>query len=217
MTVSYAITVHNEHFELNRLLTKIYPILEEGDEIVVQGDAGRVTDEVVSVLSKFVKKSDFTYIEYSLNSDYATFKNNLIKNCKCDYVFVIDADEYCNNGLITYLKTYLREYPDIDVFNIPRVNTVSDITDEYVQLQRWNKQTINGVEVINFPDYQQRLFKRDGRIKYVNPVHERLIGYTKMASFPIMYDATNVTFDFCLIHDKTFERQIQQNKFYETF
>ncbi len=89
--ISFCITVCNEHFELDRLLKQLFRYIDNTDQIVVQGDQGNVTDEVISVLSKYKKDERFVYVEYPLNKDFATFKNNALKHCTKDWNFLIDA------------------------------------------------------------------------------------------------------------------------------
>jgi len=61
--------------------------------------------------------------------------------------------------------------------------------------------------IINFPDYQARLFKNNKKIRWIKPVHEILENYTSYASLPPNYN---------LIHIKSLKRQIQQNQLYST-
>jgi hypothetical protein len=37
---------------------------------------------------------------------------------------------------------------------------------------------------VNYPDYQQRIFKNIDRIKWVNKVHERIVGARTTEPFP---------------------------------
>jgi hypothetical protein len=71
---------------------------------------------------------------------------------------------------------------------------------------QWNK---NEKNYINFPDPQQRIWKNDSQIKYEGKVHERLVGYKYFSKLPF-------TEDFCLIHVKSFDKQVKQNSFYST-
>jgi hypothetical protein len=100
-TLSYAITVCNEHVELERLLDLINQHIRPQDEIVVQMDK-LATDEVRLVADKYNVGAPYEYhrISCTLNNDFATFKNNLKDHCSRDYIFFIDADEYPSNQLI---------------------------------------------------------------------------------------------------------------------
>ena len=45
-------------------------------------------------------KDKIQVIEFPLNKDFASFKNNLKDHCSGDYIFQIDADEYPDEYLM---------------------------------------------------------------------------------------------------------------------
>ena len=196
-TISYAITACNEHRELSRLLELLRNNIHADDEIVVQLDSN-ATQEVREVAKD--------YIEFPLDKDFASFKNNLTNNCTKDYIFQIDADEYPNEYLIHHLKDILQNNQSIDVFLVPRVNTVEGLTTEHIKKWGW---IINSQGWVNFPDYQWRIWRRDPKIQWINKVHERLDGFMEYTTLPQMEE-------YCLYHPKDIERQERQNKLYET-
>lgn len=209
-TISWAITVCNEHEELNRLLLfLINNVNLFEDEIVVQGDGGNVTAEVYEVLEEF--RNSIKYIEFPLNRDFASFKNNLIAHCKKDYILQLDADELITEEFLD-VRDYLIEFPDIEVFALPRMNIVYGLTDEWIEKWGWNVVVHDGMQLINPPDQQQRLFLNNGKIRYKNPVHEVLTGFNgAIASLPFSGD-----FKYYLRHPKQLDRQIKQNEFYKS-
>lgn len=206
MKISYCTSVHNEHQELNRLLTQLTKEIDEEDEIIIQGDQGKVTDEVVSVLHKFKKDKRLKYVEYPLKKNFADFKNNLLKNCTGDYFFNIDADEYPTEFLLKNIKIIIEQNPEIDLFRVPRINIVEGLTREYLFEHKW---TLNSHGWVNFPDKQSRIGKVNKNIRWINPVHETIVGIKSYVDLPEEED-------YCLIHRKTLERQISQNNFYKT-
>lgn len=216
-TISYAITACNEHLELNRLLKQLLLFLENDDEIIIQTDNQTVTDDVVSVISKYIKNNNIKYLEYPLNKDFAKFKNNLFKNCTKDYIFAIDADEYLTDLLLRSLKHFIIQYPDIECFVLPRKNIVYGITNEYATSQNWSLIDIDGEMINCWPDYQKRFFKNHIGIKLKNSVHESLNGHNIETFLPAFDDQNKPIFDYAILHLKSFEKQQQQNKFYETF
>jgi len=201
MTLSYAITVCNEHEELNRLLYFLIKNVREGDEIIVQHDEENTTLEVFHVLNKYADR--VKVIEYPLSGHFANFKNNLTKNCEGDYIYQIDADEMISTYVLDNLPIIL-EYNDVDVFKIPRINTVEGLTQEHIEKWNWN---VNNKGWVNFPDYQWRVYKNDGKIKWINKVHEVLTDYKTMSHLPAEEQ-------WCLIHPKTITRQERQNEMY---
>ena len=136
MTISYAITVCNELEEITRLLNFLQTNIREEDEIVIQYD-DTVTDEVLS----YLKLMDSMYknhkvVGFSLNKDFASFKNNLKSHCTKDYIFQIDFDEIPNETMINYLPEVLQNNP-VDIVFVPRVNTVEGLTDSHIQKWGW--------------------------------------------------------------------------------
>jgi cellulose synthase/poly-beta-1,6-N-acetylglucosamine synthase-like glycosyltransferase len=139
VTISYAITACNEHVELERLLDQLNEHIRPEDEIVIQLDT-TATDEVVKVAEKYNVGTKYEYhrVYASLNGDFASFKNNLNKHCTRDWIVYLDADEYISNELIYYLPEILKLNPDIEVYGVPRINTVENIGLSHVQKWGWN-------------------------------------------------------------------------------
>ena len=84
MTISYAIPVCNEWRELEYLLNYLFKHKREQDEIVVQCDEGNTTPSVYQVLEEY--KNKIQVIEFPLNGNFASFKNNLKDYCSGDYI-----------------------------------------------------------------------------------------------------------------------------------
>ena len=53
MKISYAITVCNEHKEIERLLTFLFEHKRKEDQVIVQMDKDSMTDEVINVCERF--------------------------------------------------------------------------------------------------------------------------------------------------------------------
>lgn len=203
-TISYAITACNEHEELRRLIDQLLVHKRKQDEIVVQVDDSSVTDQVLGVLR--VYSADIAnVIRFPLNKDFAAFKNNVKSYCKNDYIFFVDADECFSNALIDSLPEILEENPEVDLFSVPRVNTVEGITEEHIKQWRW---FVDDKGRVNWPDYQNRIVKNSPNIRWINKVHEKIDGYKTTCFFP------NSDEDWCLYHHKTIQKQEKQNKLY---
>jgi hypothetical protein len=200
-SISYAITACNEHVELERLLDQLTEYIRPEDEIVVQMDL-TATDEVKDVVNKYKLTNYF----HPLNKDFATFKNNLKGLCTKDYIFQIDADEYLSHNLMFYIPYILDENPVVEMFSVPRINTVEDLTEQHIKQWGWN---VNDKGWVNYPDYQNRILKNISTIHWVNKVHEKLVGAMVTAYLP-------PSSDFELIHPKTIDRQEKQNAYYNT-
>ena len=202
MKISYAIPVCNEHAELEKLLSFLIKHIDENDEIVVQCDKGNTTDKVYQVL----QHPRFNVIEFSLNGHFSNFKNNLKEHCTGDWIFQIDADEYPHESLIKNLKPLLEANPTVEMFLVPRVNTVEGLTQEHINKWRWN---VNEKGWVNWPDYQTRIIQNSPKIKWQNKVHEQIVGISTKGALP-MED------EWCLYHPKNIKKQEIQNNFYET-
>ncbi len=118
LMITYTISVHNEHEELSKLLKFLTDCIDADDKIIVQGDAGKVTKEVTSVIRTYVFNNNFEYIEFPLKNEFSAFKNNLILNCKTDYIFNIDADELPNPLLIENIKHIIIDNSEVDIFYV---------------------------------------------------------------------------------------------------
>jgi glycosyltransferase involved in cell wall biosynthesis len=204
MKISYAITVCNELKEITELTNFLQSRIEEEDEIIIQYDTIGVTKEVSDFLTIFGEINRQTKIvSFPLNKDFATFKNNLKKNCSGDYIFQIDADEIPTEYLMQNLKTIL-ESNNVDIVFVPRVNTVNGLTEAHIQGWGWR---VNEKGWVNFPDYQTRIYKNTDDVEWFGKVHERISGYNTFANFPAEER-------FSLYHHKQIERQEKQNNFY---
>jgi hypothetical protein len=63
--------------------------------------------------------------------------------------------------------------------------------------------------IINWSDYQTRIYKNTPDVKWRNAVHEVIEGYKKFGVIPAEDELS-------LLHPKTIERQEKQNNFYNT-
>ena len=202
MKISYAIPVCNEHVELEKLLSFLIKHIDENDEIIVQCDQGNTTPEVYKVLYNLQQ----SYTEFPLNGHFSNFKNNLKELCSGDWIFQIDADELPNESLITNLKGLLKLNSTTEMFLVPRVNTVSGLTQEHINKWHWN---VNEKGWVNWPDYQTRIIQNGPKIKWQNKVHEQIVGISTKGALPMEEE-------WCLYHPKSIGRQEAQNNFYNT-
>jgi len=210
MGISFAITAYNEHEELKKLLEQLIQVVKSSDEIVIQLDT-KATQEVIELVDKFLQKnSDKTTIKktfFSLNKDFASFKNNLKKHCVKDWVFQIDADETLSETFCRILHEVLETNEEIDLIAVPRVNIVNGLTQNDVIQWHWK---LNNQGWVNWPDNQHRIFRNKPEIGWVNKVHEKIVGWKTYAELPSEDDS------YALYHIKDIDRQRAQNEFYST-
>jgi len=204
MKISYAITVCDELKEIKHLLDFLIQNKREKDEIVVLFDDSNSTREMEALLHSYRKEKHITlYVDY-FGGHFADWKNKLTQKCSGDYIFQIDADEMPHDYLMESLHEILETNPEVEVYQVPRVNTVEGLTQEHIQKWGWY---VNENGWINFPDYQWRIYKNIPEIKWKNKVHEVLEGYKTVALIPAFENLS-------LYHPKTIERQEKQNNFY---
>ena len=203
ITISYAVTVCNEIQEIQRLIPFLEQHMKETDEIVIQYDRTSVTDKVTKYLD--LVSQSHRVIGSPLNNDFSRFKNNLSKHCKGDYIFQIDADEIPNESLMQNIHDIIEDN-DVDLLYVPRVNTVEGLTEQHIQKWGWK---VDKDGWVNFPDYQSRIYRNNKNIRWINKVHEQIIGFKTFSRIP-SYE------ELSLYHHKEIKRQEKQNEFYNT-
>ena len=206
MKITYAITVCNEFIEIQRLVNFLLRHKRIQDNIVILFDEANGDPEVENFLRTHSINGEFSWHKGKFNRHFADWKNKLTSFCNGDYIFQIDADEIPVKTLIDYLPDIIEVNSSVDVFLVPRINTVEGLTPEHIQKWKWN---INQYGWVNFPDYQWRIWKNIPEIKWKNKVHEVLDGYKLIGTLPKEEE-------YCLHHPKTIERQEKQNQLYDT-
>jgi hypothetical protein len=202
MKITYGITVCNEHAELDNLIKHITPYVEEGDEIVVVYDQNRVTSEVMNVLNQNSSVSSFGF---DFQQNFLENKNYMNSKCKGDYIFQIDADEIPHETLLSNLKTILVTNKAVDLLITPRKNLVEGLTQQHIQKWGWH---VNEQGWVNWPDPQKRIYRNDPKIKWIgHQVHGMVEGYKTYTVLPFEED-------WCIVHNKTIDRQQSQNDRY---
>lgn len=203
--ISYTITVHNEAEELNLLLNYLITNISNDDEIVIQADSEKVTDEVENIVAEYIDKfQKIIYVKFPLNNNFSDFKNNLKKHCSQEWIFNIDADEVPSDFLLDNIHLILKDNDNVEMILVPRWNVVEGITEEHIKKWGWK---FDEEERVNWPDYQTRIYRNTDNILWKNKVHERLEGFERYSAFPEERE-------FSLLHFKTIDRQEKQNNFY---
>lgn len=206
INITWAITVCNELKELTTLLNFLQLHVSEDDQILIQYDTQGVTPEVSEYLKLMnTIHKNHTVIGFPLNKDFASFKNNLKSHSNGSYIVQLDADEMLGEFFMENIHMVLERNP-VDLVFVPRINTVVNLTVDDIQKWGWN---VNEKGYVNYPDYQTRIYKNTDDITWMGNVHEKITGYNNFSNFPALDE-------WCIIHDKTIEKQREQNAFYET-
>jgi hypothetical protein len=203
MKISYAITVCNEIKEIKNLLPFLIENKRPEDEVVILFDERNGELELLDYLLSFNKLPNVqTWRGLGWNNNFADWKNKLNEYCNGDFIFQLDADEMINKELMLILPTLFELNNEVEIFYLPRINTVDGITEEHVKKWNWRVDDNNR---INYPDYQGRLFKKG--LRWEGKVHEKVVG----AKYYSLLPNEDV---YSLIHHKNINKQETQNEFY---
>ena len=205
MKISYSILTHNETVSLMKLIDFLLEHKDEEDEIVILDDYSD-NEKTSAYLDVMCSIHEIKFEQRHLYKDYGGQKNHLTRMCKGQYIVNIDADELPNKWLMKNVKMIVEANPTIDLYWVPRVNTVEGLTQEHIQKWGWQ---VNEKGWVNFPDYQGRIWRNRQNIRWKNSVHEVLEGYKEHTFLPQEEE-------FCFYHHKEIERQEKQNEFYST-
>lgn len=202
MTISYGLTICDEHIETDRLISYLINRISEEDEIVVVYDQNRITPKTLKVLKKY--KNSISYHPFDFQQNFLENKNYLRTKCTGDYIFQIDADEIPSEVLIANLKPILEVNP-VDLLITPRKNLVEGLTQEHINKWGWR---VTPEGWVNWPDAQKRIYKNDPKIQWSgHQVHGMVKGYETYAALPMEEE-------FSITHNKTINRQEKQNSRY---
>lgn len=207
--ISYCITVYKEKECIKNLLDRISSCKAENEEVVVvqtYRDISEKSEDFFIEIQQLVNSyPGVSYHTYHFQNNFADLKNYLNSFANKSYIFNLDADEDYPSDGFPLIRELLQKQPNYDLFHLPRINTVSGLTDDDIKQWNWR---VDEKGWINWPDYQPRLFKNSPQIKWHGGVHEQISGYTNMAALePIS--------NIAIIHKKDIQRQREQNKLYD--
>jgi hypothetical protein len=207
MKISYAITVKDELNELQRLVNFLIDRKRTEDEIVILYDSKNGSKAVEEWLrANSVTSHEYRWHGREFDNHFAEHKNYLNSLCTGNYIFQIDSDELPHEQLIENLPFVLQHNSAVELYAVPRANTVEGLTQDHIQKWGWN---VNKNGWVNWPDFQTRIYKNTPEIKWVNKVHEKVDGHKQFAYLPMDEE-------YALYHPKTIERQEKQNEYYDT-
>lgn len=202
--ISFVILCHNEGSCLKNLIPNLERCKKDGDEIIIIDDH---SDDVETV--NYLNSLNHKVYIHKLDGDFSSHRNFAHQFCKNDYIFMIDADEILSEVLSENIHEIIKVNPNVDLFSLPRLNVVEGMTDEDVRKWGWRRSYQEGYpkEVINYPDYQGRIYKNSPDIKWNGRLHEKVVGFKVRSDIPPIADLS-------LIHIKSIKRQTSQNEFY---
>lgn len=201
MKISYAILTHNEGEYIKNLIPFLIENKRKEDEIIVVDDFS--TEKLtLDILKKY--KDSIKIYNREFDGDH-TQKNFLNSKCSGDWIFQLDADEIVSKSFIEFLPELLKSNSNVELFYCPRINTVSNLTPEYIEKWNWN---VNEKGWVNFPDFQMRLYQNKPHINWEGLLHSKVTGFKSYATLP----QEEI---YCILHLKDLDRQIKQNELYD--
>ncbi len=205
--ISYLIGTKNEgvHY-LEPLLSRLIKYKQPEDEIIVLDD---YSDDQSTLDTLEKHKEHISVHKHALNGDFATHKNYGNSLAKGKFIVNLDGDEIVSETILQVIKEILLNNESIDVFLVPRINIVKGLTQEDIDKWHWH---VNDKGHINFPDLQSRIYRNDHNIRWINKVHEKIIGMKSFSTLPYEDDQ----YSYCILHLKEIDRQRKQNELYET-
>ena len=197
MFLSYLVTCHNETDSLEKLLSKLIEYKKDNHEIVLLDDYSD-NPKTLEIIQTFKDKINFQ--QHKLDKNYGNHKNYGIDLCKGEWIFQLDADEVPTDGLLENIDLIIESNSKNEVLWLPRLNYFIGVTD--LDVMTWGWQLNDGM--INFPDYQSRLYQNLPHIRYERRLHEKVEGFKSYVFIPPQKD-------YAIIHEKTIEKQRQTN------
>jgi len=201
MKISYAILTHDEGDYIPYLLDFLVENKRSQDEIVIVDDFS--TEYKTS--QAFEKHSSNIVIKRRVFDGDHTQKNYLNSICSGDYILQLDADELISKEFIQLLPSLLETNSEVDLFIMPRINTITGLTSEWIQKWRWS---VNEKGWVNFPDWQMRLYRNCEWVRWEGLLHSKVVGAKQYTLLPEEEE-------FCIIHLKELSRQVEQNNLYD--
>jgi glycosyltransferase involved in cell wall biosynthesis len=165
--ISYLVTCHNEGFDIQHLLERLYKY-SDGNECIILDDYSDDKD-TIGILQNAVKHSNgfFQLHQHKLDNSYSEHKNYGKSLCKGEYIFQIDADELPSETLLQSLKELIELNKNIDLFWIPRINDFRGVDDIEAKKWGWRLTKIPELvkeKIIDDQSYEYKFLKNNGYI-----------------------------------------------------
>jgi glycosyltransferase involved in cell wall biosynthesis len=154
----------------------------------------------IDYLNSYKTTNGVSIYQHKLDSNYSAHKNYGIEVCKGEWIFQLDADEVPTDGLIENIDLIIESNNNNEVLWLPRLNYFVGVTEQDINM--WGWRLYDGM--INFPDYQSRLYRNLSHIRYERRLHEKVEGFKSYVFIPPQKD-------YAIIHEKTIEKQRQTN------
>ena len=179
--ISACILTRNEEENISKAITSV---VDSVDEIVVVDDSS--TDNTLKIAKIFGPK--IKIFERALNSNFGEQRNFAISKAKNEWIFMLDADEICSDGLGKFLKNFKNNKYDGYSFLWPnyRGNKLIETPHKLVLFRRYGHyihelhekvQGLNNVSTVN--DKNIYILHRKSEVEQANHLknYKRIIGH----------------------------------------
>jgi hypothetical protein len=168
MKISFAITVCNELMEIKRLVPFLLEHKKPQDEIVILYDENNGDAKILDFLLPYNKLPNVqTWRSFDFDKNFADWKNLLNSYCKGDFIYQLDADEMISAYMVENVSTILEMNKSVDLYFVPRINTVDGLTEEHIKKWGWGitkLETHINEKFINTESDEYKLLKNRGFI-----------------------------------------------------
>jgi glycosyltransferase involved in cell wall biosynthesis len=153
-TVSFVLMVSNEEPAYFLQASQCIKLsMFENDEFIIIIDDEHYNNQLNYILEnkQFILQNNIYLFHHNLNNNFAEHRNFALSKCKCDYIFMLDCDEYVSFIEMRALHTLDSK---INAAKIPRINKVLGLTNKELNE---NDAILNNI--IKYPDFQTRFIK----------------------------------------------------------
>lgn len=178
MKISACVITRNEEKNLPTCLDSVKYVVSE----IIVVDTGS-TDQTIAVAKRFgAKVFKFEWID-----DFSAARNFAISKASGDWIIFLDADEYFAPECVPYLHGVIKE---------AHSRNLDMVICLLANIEKTTKKILNTVPHI-------RIFKNHPQIRYVSPIHERIVRLDRPAQ------ALDVQKDVTIIHTGYSEEDVK--------
>lgn len=195
-TLGIAITSINEDIHMAVSITQFYFVAE--DIVVVDGGSTDKTVQIASQLGARVFNRPFDF-------HYSNQKNFALSQLKTDWIYVHEPDERVEPSLLALFPKLLTPEGQQELV---QEEILQSFIEPYDCFGFARKTFIDGEQVVDYPNYQYRLFRN--YCKFVKPTREEIVGFKNRTEVDYQNNSLATPARLNLLHYESKERQEQQ-------
>lgn len=109
------ITCYNEEQYIGRAIDSVLKQTSPVDHIVVVNDGSTDGSEGIIESRREASKVPFEYL-YQTNTGLPAARNLAIRHCSCEYIAILDGDDYWAENKVSSFKAEIEKYPGVGLF-----------------------------------------------------------------------------------------------------